>query len=444
MSEQDYPVRPRPAAPGGGQRPAVRINTNPSTARRPPGGGGRPPGGRPGGGGRPPGRGVPSGSRPQGGRHRRHRPWTPPQAWAILATLVVLVGVVAWAGLRGPAPLHPTPPGHPLTTRAHTATTTRARTTTTKATPRTTLPPPTTTTTTIAPSLSGSPVVQTWQHTFVDPNGASLPTEVLYPATSGGLPIPGHHPLIVFAEGYLAVPSYYSGLLQYWAQAGFVVAAPIFPGTSAEAAHPEENNTDAQPGEVGFLISSLLTLNHSPNNPLQGLIYPTAVGVAGHSDGGDAVSAVSYNPCCYYNRVAATVILSGAEGFWLPAGSYFTAPDPSPLLVVQGTADQVNLPSASQQLYGADPGPKYYLSIDNATHWTPYSENPTPLSLPGNNGIPLPQLSAMAQVELPVVEQVTTAFFTAALVPGSGVTPAQITADGTVSGVSSIVSSGVG
>jgi len=39
----------------------------------------------------------------------------------------------------------------------------------------------------------------------------------------------GPFPLVLFAEGYDITPAPYARLLQTWAQAGYVVAAPIFP-----------------------------------------------------------------------------------------------------------------------------------------------------------------------------------------------------------------------
>src|SRR5437764_796260 len=57
-----------------------------------------------------------------------------------------------------------------------------------------------------------------------------LTTSVWYPAAPGG-----PFPLVVFAHGYNVTPAPYAGLLQSWARAGYVVAAPTLPLTNPGA-----------------------------------------------------------------------------------------------------------------------------------------------------------------------------------------------------------------
>src|SRR5256885_1297676 len=50
-------------------------------------------------------------------------------------------------------------------------------------------------------------------------------------------------PLVVFGHGYTVMPAIYSALLQAWARAGYVVAAPIFPLENANASGgPDESD----------------------------------------------------------------------------------------------------------------------------------------------------------------------------------------------------------
>lgn len=386
---------------------------------------GRPPVGGPPGGG-PPFYGAPSYLPPS--RRRRRRPWTPAQGQAGLALLaVLLIGVVTWAAVSSGA------------TSRHTK-----GDSTSKGSRGAKGPGSTTTTTT--PSLASQKIATTMQ-TFTDPTrNAVLNTEIIYPVTASLAPVKGRHPLIVFAEGFEAVPDYYTDLLDTWAKAGFVVAAPIFPDTSAETppAQLDEGDDAYEPAEVSFLITSLIKLDRSSGNPLSGLLDPSAIGLAGHSDGGDVVSAVSYNKCCYDSRIGATAILSGAELSGLDESSYFTTPNPSPLLIVQGQDDDVNSPTESSLLYTADTnGSKYYLSMTYGTHWTPYTADPNALTL--FTGASLTQgLVDMAVDETPVVEKVTTDFFESELMPDSKVTPAQIEAAGTVSDTSAIMEANLG
>ncbi|HZD65558.1 MAG TPA: hypothetical protein VE152_05640 [Acidimicrobiales bacterium] len=252
-----------------------------------------------------------------------------------------------------------------------------------------------------------------------------LSTTVLYPArgpggvVAGAIPLPGPRPLIVFAHGYDTAPARYGALLDAWARAGFVVAAPVFPLTSSRSARLDESDIVNQPGDVSFVISSLLARDHG-GGPLAGLINPGAIGVAGHSDGGETVAAVSFDSAAQDPRVKATVVMAGAE-LHLGGGSYFTAGDP-PVLVVQGTADRINNPALSTQLYDADPGPKYLLQLPGAGHWAPYTGG-----------------GAAAQV----VTATTTAFFKAELL-GDPRARSQILPDGQVAGVATIASANVG
>jgi pimeloyl-ACP methyl ester carboxylesterase len=75
--------------------------------------------------------------------------------------------------------------------------------------------------------------------------------------------------------------------------------------------------------------------------------------------------------------VAAAVVLAGAEWPSMP-GRYFARPAP-PMLFVQGTDDAWNPPEASRQLYRADAGgPRYYLDLFGAGHFTPYEGSGAP------------------------------------------------------------------
>ncbi len=367
---------------------------------------------------------------------------------------MVVAGAVLGACLRvGPSDAvqshrdASTAPSRPATT-ASTAATTSPPSSTTSSTTTTTAP---TTTTTTVPSLAPSPRVGEVRLTFAHPStGLRLPTVVLYPARTGSTaavnpgaqPLPGAHPLIVFAHGFLALPSTYSALLDHWARAGFVVAAPIFPDTSARSPHPEETAIVHQPADVSFVISSLLAQSRTRSSPLWGLISPRAIGVAGHSDGGDTVVALGYNSCCQDRRVRAVADLSGAEWPGFPP-SWFQTGGP-PLLVVQGTGDDINPPEDSKEIYESDPGPKWFLSILGGGHWSPYSSQTKVLEeQSARTGVPLAQVVRLTREELPVVARTTTDFFEAELLGRTSADRRMVT-DGNVAGVASLTSANTG
>jgi dienelactone hydrolase len=226
----------------------------------------------------------------------------------------------------------------------------------------------------------------------------TLVTYVRYPAVGalGQTDLPnapavraaGPFPLIVFGHGFDVTPKLYQRLLQSWARAGFIVAAPVFPLENADApGGADESDLTNQPTDMRFVISSLLAASSASGGPLSGLVDPASIAVAGHSDGGDTALAVAYDSRFRDPRVQAAVILSGAE---IPAtGSFTFEPGSPPLLATQGTADTVNPPALTSAFFQSAQRPKYLLSLLRAEHLPPYS---------------------VQQPQLGIVEQVTIAF----------------------------------
>ncbi len=216
-------------------------------------------------------------------------------------------------------------------------------------------------------------------HTAVGAPVRLLPTVVRYPAVGrpNGRENPaaaparaaGPFPLIVFSQGYAMPPSAYSWLLDAWTSAGFIVAAPTYPHTDPNA--PEglnESDIVNHPADLRFVIAALRAPPRA--KPLRGLIDGSRVAIAGQSDGGDVTLAVAANSCCRDRAVKAAVILSGAE-LQAFGGSYYAAGS-TPLLAVQGTADTINPPGCSAELYDQAPRPKYYLELIGSQHLQPY------------------------------------------------------------------------
>ena len=182
----------------------------------------------------------------------------------------------------------------------------------------------------------------------------------------------GPFPLIVFGHGFAVTPGLYARLLRAWAQAGYVVAAPVFPLANANApGGPNESDLPNQPGDMRVVISRMLAASNAASGQLRGLIAQRQIAVAGQSDGGDTALAVAYDPRFSDPRVGAAMILSGAE---IPGiGGFQIAPGGPPLLATQGTADTINPPSATSAFYDSAPGPKYLLQLLGASHLGPYS-----------------------------------------------------------------------
>jgi dienelactone hydrolase len=210
----------------------------------------------------------------------------------------------------------------------------------------------------------------------------TLVTYVRYPALGApeGTDLPdapparaaGPFPLVVFAHGYDVTPRPYAHLLQSWARAGYVVAAPVFPLENPGApGGPDEADLANEPRDMSFVISRLLTESASSADPLAGLVDPAHIAVAGHSDGGETALAVAYSRRFHDPRVDAAMVFSGAEMSGI-GGFDFAAHGP-PLLAAQGTADTSNEPRFTYSYFDAARRPKYLLRLLGAEHLPPYT-----------------------------------------------------------------------
>ncbi len=209
-----------------------------------------------------------------------------------------------------------------------------------------------------APGTGPPYTVQDESVRLFDPS-RSTPARGAVPAAAGRLLMtdlyvpsgaPGPLPLVVFAHGWNSNPGVYQTLLDQWAAAGFLVAAPIFPdSTDLYPGTPVSDYAD-QALDLSFVITSLL---HDRSLDID----PTRIAVAGHSDGGTDVAVMALDPAYADSRVRAYLCLSGE----LPSGvaAYTTAPSRAALLVAVGTEDEYGLyPFAGQVFQAAETSSK--------------------------------------------------------------------------------------
>lgn len=201
------------------------------------------------------------------------------------------------------------------------------------------------------------------------PNGRTRPrpvtTYLRYPPTGTG-----PWPLVVFGHGFASTPQLYRRLLDAWAGAGYVVAAPLFPLANADApGGPDRDDLANQPRDLSFVITRLLRASRSSAGPLHGVVDPTRIAVAGQSDGAMTAFAAAYERGFRDRRIDAAVILSGARLGDRPT----RFPHSPPLLAVQGTDDHVNDAENADVVYHAVERPKFLLWLNGAGHLPPYT-----------------------------------------------------------------------
>ncbi len=225
---------------------------------------------------------------------------------------------------------------------------------------------PTTTTIPPRPPAERGLAVTTSQVEFVDStrqvvlNGTvlapvrALPTTLWIPAGTGRVP------LVVFASGFDVGPPTYARFCATLASAGYLVAAPAFPLEDPALGFPlSRTDLPDEATDVSFVITQLL------EGSLAGRIAPGEVAVVGHSDGADVALMTAYEAGHVDARVQAVVAM---------------APDPItdtvvpstvPLLLIQGTADNVVPYSASAAVFAQVEAPRYRLSLIGAGHLPP-------------------------------------------------------------------------
>ena len=215
----------------------------------------------------------------------------------------------------------------------------------------------------------------------------TIVTYVRYPArgvpagaeVAAGPPAPGPFPLVVFAHGFDVTPATYARLLTSWTRAGYVVAAPLFPLTNPHApGGPDETDVVNQPGDVSFVISRLVAAS-SVSRPLLGLIDPSHIAVAGHSDGAETALATAYSRRKRDARIRAALIFSGAEMSGI--GGYSFAPHGPALLATQGADDTFNAPRFTDAYFRTARRPKYLLRLLGAGHLLPYTTEQPQLAI---------------------------------------------------------------
>ena len=156
-----------------------------------------------------------------------------------------------------------------------------------------------------------------------------------------------------------------------WAEAGYVVAAPLFPRTSDLTGLPVIPDVANQPGDVSFVIDQLLRLNRDKESQLYKRFDPRKIGLAGLSLGGWTTYGAVFNTCCHDKRIKATVIMAAVFGTF-EGGTYDFAKNAIPAMLLHGTNDPLYAQSVTA--YPQVSSPKYFLTLNGSSHPGPFED----------------------------------------------------------------------
>lgn len=194
------------------------------------------------------------------------------------------------------------------------------------------------------------------------------------PARAGTLPVPvpdaaadattGPYPLVVFAHGFGGNEQLLLPLASMWAQAGYIVAIPLFPLTNTRTPGGINGADIAnQPGDVGFLFDTLTAPNDTPVN---GLVDADRLALAGHSNGGITTLGAIANSCCKDARIGAAIVFAGVTSPF--GGGTYDLTDLPPVLFVHGVNDaQIDFEQAAR-IFNDASTPKAMLRVDTGNH----------------------------------------------------------------------------
>ncbi|MDH4171048.1 MAG: alpha/beta hydrolase [Acidimicrobiia bacterium] len=255
---------------------------------------------------------------------------------------------------------------------------TTSRASTTTVAPTTTIAPATTT----ARAARPHPFT-TAQMTFVDdtrptpesPGGPEIPSRTL--ETWLYLPdTPEPAPLVIFSHGMAGHPRKFEDLHAAWAEAGYAVAAPVFPlsNDTAEGSFTNLHDVPNQAGDVAFVLDQLLALSADATTELAGRFDPHHLAAGGLSAGGATTFEAAVNDVGRDPRLVAAIIMAGAR-FTSADNESFVAPGGQPVYILHGDSDPLVSLEVAQESYDLLDAPKYFTTLIGGGHAGPFEDD---------------------------------------------------------------------
>jgi dienelactone hydrolase len=209
----------------------------------------------------------------------------------------------------------------------------------------------------------------------------TLKTAIYYPAAGPPTEAPtenappdakhGRYPLVLFSHGIYATGTAYVDVLKTWASAGYVVAAPNYPLSSADS--PGGVNfgsgvadTHNQPADATFVINETIK-----DKQVGGVVDSKRIGASGHSLGGITTYGLAYSACCRDKRIKAALPMSGFAGVVEDIQKYVWDGQ-APLLALHGDSDGTVPYVSDVNTFAWAKPPKFLLTFPGAGHIFPF------------------------------------------------------------------------
>ena len=144
-------------------------------------------------------------------------------------------------------------------------------------------------------------------------------------------------PLVIYSHGFMSFRENGAYLASYLASHGYIVAAANFPLTRfGTAGGPQFTDVINQPGDVSFLIDSLLADRDSPENRFAKCIDPERIGAIGLSLGGLTTTLLAFHPEFRDPRIQAAVSIAGPLAL---LGKEFFSNSSTPFMIIASDID---------------------------------------------------------------------------------------------------------
>ncbi|MEN8205945.1 MAG: prolyl oligopeptidase family serine peptidase [Pseudomonadota bacterium] len=119
-------------------------------------------------------------------------------------------------------------------------------------------------------------------------------------------------PLVIYSHGFMSFRSNGAYLARYLARHGYIVAAANFPLTRfGTPGGPQFTDVINQPGDVSFIIDSLLGWSETAENHFAGCIDRERIAAVGLSLGGLTTTLLAFHPEYRDTRTRAAVSIAG-------------------------------------------------------------------------------------------------------------------------------------